>query len=354
MTPYIFILLSSILLYYSSFYLKKNDNQEGYILVAFLLLSSLILFSGLRDYSIGTDTRNYVFMFNRLELLDMGNVGIFKESGFVIIQWIAKLINNDYHIVMILIASIIIIVTLKCIGNYSDHPVFTFFLYIALGFYTSHFNIARQSIAVAIFLYSIKYIFERNLAKYLIFIAAGFLFHKSIVLCLPCYWFANKMLNLRSMFIVFIVVLGCSFVLDAFVEFTSINIDHRYQGFAEERDSSGGVVQNLFYVFVLFYIYFMKVIFKIVDAYYNIFLNISFIGVSIGVASVVLKLDPNGIARASIYFVQTFIFTLPYAIYKTRNVIFRTTSFVSVILLSFIYYYLIIYSFADLYPFRFL
>lgn len=63
------------------------------------------------------------------------------------------------------------------------------------AYYSFGFNRIRQYLAISIFLYSFKFIENKNLKKYLLMIFIGSLFHKIILFCLPLYFILNLKLK---------------------------------------------------------------------------------------------------------------------------------------------------------------
>ncbi|WP_242134059.1 EpsG family protein [Aestuariivivens marinum] len=66
------------------------------------------------------------------------------------------------------------------------------FFAFTTGFFFASMNGMRQTIALAIFMYTIKYIEKESLTKYVVYIILASSFHTSILLVLPFYFFINK------------------------------------------------------------------------------------------------------------------------------------------------------------------
>jgi hypothetical protein len=76
---------------------------------------------------------------------------------------------------------------------------------MTLGLFAFNLSGIRQSIAMAICLFSYKYIQERKLFKFLLIIFFAGLFHKSSIFFIPAWFIAFKKINTTNIFINFIV-----------------------------------------------------------------------------------------------------------------------------------------------------
>jgi len=66
------------------------------------------------------------------------------------------------------------------------------FFAFTTGFFFASMNGMRQTIALVIFMYAIKYIEEKSLLKYSLYLLLAFSFHTSILMAYPFYFFINK------------------------------------------------------------------------------------------------------------------------------------------------------------------
>jgi hypothetical protein len=80
----------------------------------------------------------------------------------------------------------------KTLKYFTENKLLALLIYFSLLFFHLDMNLMRQALAVSIFFYSLKYIIQKNFFKYILFILLGFLFHWSIIIFLPLYFFINK------------------------------------------------------------------------------------------------------------------------------------------------------------------
>lgn len=73
----------------------------------------------------------------------------------------------------------------------SDEFGFTFFLFMALGYYFQTFSTVRYYLALAVALYSMKFVLRRQWGRFVVLILLGSTFHKSLLVVIPLYFLAS-------------------------------------------------------------------------------------------------------------------------------------------------------------------
>jgi len=111
----------------------------------------------------------------------------------------------------------LLLIYLHSIKEHEDYDMILF-LFIVLGFYFSTFNGIRQWIAIAVFMYSFKYIKQKELLKYLICIIVASLFHITAILLLPAYFLFK--LNIKDKYK--IIIIGLTFVVFKVINFNNL------------------------------------------------------------------------------------------------------------------------------------
>lgn len=111
------------------------------------------------------------------------------EIGFnLIVRWIQQFFGYDKYLPVFAFFSILtvlfFVLALRDQGSY-----FAFSLYLLLtgGYYFNSLNSVRYYLALAVALYSMKYVLRGEYGKFVLWILAGAMFHKSILLVIPVY-----------------------------------------------------------------------------------------------------------------------------------------------------------------------
>lgn len=188
MVVYVLMTIFAVLL--SSFAnIKKNDLQNKKNLIRNILWYTaefvFIIVAGIR-YNVGQDYMyTYVPYFNNL-LYGIVNENI--EIGFYLLNKLIQIFTTDYSWLFIVCSVIFFHYIFKAIREQSPMPTMSIFLLVGTTYYFIFLNGMRQMMAIAIFLYALKFVKERNLKKYLIYLLFASLIHKSILLMIPIYF----------------------------------------------------------------------------------------------------------------------------------------------------------------------
>lgn len=153
-----------------------------------------IIFGFVR-YKFGNDYETY----KAIHEIINGNGLNLEESYFrqaIRMEYGFKMLNlyiENFQIMIGLITLFNIVLIYRTIKYFSEKKVYlSIILYICIfQLYFYNLSAIRQSIASALFFYSSRYIVEKKIYKFILFILLGSLFHKSLILLLPFY-FINK------------------------------------------------------------------------------------------------------------------------------------------------------------------
>lgn len=148
------------------------------------------VFAGIR-YGVGTDYFHYYSMYlahakrSLSEYLSYANA---SDFSFYLIARFCNLFNSP-QLMYFLFAFFTYAPVAKAILE-RDEKETTFFLafFFLLGSFSSGLNIMRQAAAMSIVFYSLKYLLDRKLRKFLLGVAVASLFHISAVIVLPTYY----------------------------------------------------------------------------------------------------------------------------------------------------------------------
>lgn len=321
----------------------------------FFTTSALVLFAGLRNINVGTDTVTYVWFWNR-SLDYPSELTLFSEPLFDVYSLLTKQISNyfglDYSFYLTGISLLVCLLYVNTIERHSNYRFQSLVIFILLGFYTFYFNGARQAISVAIFFYSYRFILSGERIKYFSLLFIAFLIHKSVILMLPFYWIFRLGLSRRTVFMVLICTICVAFSVNYIVEFAS-SYDSRYSGYSSSEFEGGGLVSVMFYTSILIFLLTCKYVNKIELQLYDHCLLAMLLSVCIGWISVVLSLDPSGILRLMLYFTQFLIFSIPIAICSFKKGFSRTIVSIGLYIFLTIYFYMTTSTFSGLVPYKF-
>lgn len=155
------------------------------LLSVFLILFSL---SACR-LNVGNDYAKYV------EFMHLINCDAYvpTEIGFNLLVKLVYGLSGfeNYLFVFAVYAFVTILFFLLAMYEQSDDFPLTFFLFMSLGYYFQTFSTVRYYLALAIALYSMKFVLRRQWGRFVVLILLGSTFHKSLLVVIPLYILAS-------------------------------------------------------------------------------------------------------------------------------------------------------------------
>ncbi|MBO0472990.1 transmembrane protein EpsG [Enterococcus sp. DIV0840] len=180
-------LLISIVMenYHSENYFHKDTDsnlriKKSFFVVVFLsiiLYAALIIAPALRD-KVGTD---YIVYSNKQIPEVLQGIPNSVEYLYKGVIHLGNMLGN-YQWIFVLTHVIIFLFILMSILRDSKNYWLSIIVLFGTGFFNYSMNIMRQSIAIAIFLFSIHYLLKRENKKYILCIIIAMLFHKTSIL----------------------------------------------------------------------------------------------------------------------------------------------------------------------------
>ena len=265
----LFLLLFFTLIY--DFFKVKSGKK----IVYYIVLIGLICLSGFR-YRVGGDTLMYMIVHPRLpSLSELGSNYAINEKLqplWIFFVAVSKSITEEFYMIQLLHGIIINTLIFNFIKSNTKY-IFTAILLYYIGYYGYfNFEILRESIAVAIFLYSIKFIKNKKWVAYYIISLLALSVHFSAIVLFVIPLLLKLKFNLSRALIIFIlgVIFGVFFIKILF----SLNI-------------GGGLVESIklyldykptFYGLIsilVLYILYPWVIYKISNYYLKIESNLN-------------------------------------------------------------------------------
>lgn len=148
----------------------------------------LFLLSACR-LNVGNDYAKYV------EFMHLVNCDAYvpTEIGF---NLLVKLIYGlsgyeNFLLVFAFYSFVTVLFFLLAMYEQSDEFGLTFFLFMTLGYYFQTFSTVRYYLALALALYSMKFVLRRQWGRFVILILLGATFHKSLLVVIPLYFLAS-------------------------------------------------------------------------------------------------------------------------------------------------------------------
>jgi hypothetical protein len=350
-------IITLLLLFLFSFLEVRCELTEKQKRIMRVILFVVLVFQVGFRWKTGTDWSPYLNHFNNTFELSDTLISILSgfEPGYAFFVLFVKKFFDDYTVFLVAHALIYYFVIFQAFKKISP-----FFFVSSMIFYVTTLGLMgsnRQLIALAICLYSLKYIIDKNTFKFFLLIGIAFLFH-STALLFSVFFFLNK--DFKQIWIVVIlflsVVLGktnlplmfFSFVGNAVGGASAFKVDFYTEGakefLAENPLGIFGLIKRIFFL-LLFSLNYNFLTVKI--KYYKLIYNGYFFGlVFYFLFSSTLLILVN---RGSLYFnvMECFLLASQFLIIKSR--LERSYLLFLLLVISFFLLYQSISVYSDLF-----
>lgn len=173
----------------------RLDRQQARNRVAFFAIYCLLTGVSACRIAVGNDYWVYRDSFN----LIAQNRHVSYEFGFnLIVKWIQQFFGYDKYLPVFGFFSILtVFFFVKALCDQGSHFALSLYLLMTGGYYFNSLNSVRYYLALAVALYSMKYVLRGEYGKFVLWILAGAMFHKSILLVIPVYLAARFLASSR-------------------------------------------------------------------------------------------------------------------------------------------------------------
>lgn len=150
----------------------------------FVILLSFWFLSSFR-WEMGTDWTPYKIYFDMMS----GDFPIkdwYMEPGFSLLNYIVNLIFGSYSMMLAIQALLVYSMMGVTLYRYSVYPIFSIVVWWAM--LLGDVFLVRNTLAVALACFSLRYIINREFWKFLVIILIAMTFHRSAIIFLPAYF----------------------------------------------------------------------------------------------------------------------------------------------------------------------
>ncbi|CDE83499.1 putative uncharacterized protein [Clostridium sp. CAG:273] len=219
MIVYVFMIISTVIMTTGIKKAKKLENKGLELGCKIMIFLIPFLIMSLR-YDVGQDyLYTYVPIFETVKAIgEYNNV----EFGYVLLNKLVLLFTNDYAGIFMLTSAIFCVFIYKAIMRSSKDITLSFYILFASCFFFYAMNVMRQSIVIAIFIYCIRYIKERNVMKYMMIIILASFIHKIALIFIPVYFVSYFKIKPKLLIIIaIVVVIAQPLIYNLIVKFTA-------------------------------------------------------------------------------------------------------------------------------------
>lgn len=191
-----------------------KSNSKKYTQYLFFIWCIILIFvAGFRFDT--ADYKEYVNLFNWTpDIIDtiINNKWEFfiftrEEIGYLLLNSLVKLFTDESEFLFLSVATISIFLYYKSIKTYAIYPLVSLLIYFSFIYCVKELAQIRQGIAMAFFVYSLRYLINSNFKKYIICIWLAGCFHLSIWAMIFVYPLRKIKINTINIFVFFMISL---------------------------------------------------------------------------------------------------------------------------------------------------
>jgi transmembrane protein EpsG len=156
----------------------------------FWILGLFFIYYGWRNTGLGSDFRGYVEAYNLIMLDDTLYSYYYKdyEIGFEYLTYIFTSLGMPYQIFFGFIGMLAYLFLIKGVYKFAFLLPLTLYFLFTEGYFAFSHSGVRQSLAMAIIFYAIKFIIEKKIITYLYWMIFASLFHVFSLVMIPIYF----------------------------------------------------------------------------------------------------------------------------------------------------------------------
>lgn len=259
----------------------KRRTDRINIVMFFAIGCAMALYAGFRDFS-WPDTLNYLRIFKNsthdiFEWSPGDSNHYYKDKGFIFISSAIKSFTTESRTYLFSISLLTFVLLLTDLRKYCLIPLIGLLVYLSRFYLTRDLMQIRASISIVVFLYSLKYVKNRQIWKYIATSTIAFLLHHAIIFAFPLYWLQHIKLNRFHIFLCivasFVFAVFSTAVITNFVTSFSqyYEIGEAYTSSKSEYTEGLGLANPIIYmqVAILFaFTFFESRLNKLSDYYY--------------------------------------------------------------------------------------
>lgn len=314
-----------------------SKNKKFFLLMSYILL---VFISSFRGNTVGGDLGNYLPLYREVSNMSFSDMLSPTKYGypFIFLNKIISFISTNEQFFIIITSIINISFVFLFIRKYSKVFWLSVLLYITFAYYTNSFNSIRSSMALGCILFSYKFILARKYIKFLLMVVLATSIHLSAVVLVFLYPFSKIKPNL-----LFIVssVLCCFFIseiMGPIILYVSSLYNPQYAMY--ESESSGKTLLMLLFAITLFAWFFNR---KQKDNSILFFTSVMLYATCLQCFAPYFGL----MTRCSLFFHISLIVLIPNVLYVTKLKRFRELTYLSVIILSLLYFKVTVMTLND-------
>ncbi|EKN06845.1 EpsG family protein [Parabacteroides johnsonii] len=189
--------------------LSMLGGRRTFCYVVFVILTLLLI---LRNDYFGTDTQNYHYLFDTIEIhynSSFLDINLSSEWGFYSLVYFLKTNGFSFRFLLIVSAVSYMACVSYLIYRYSENIIFSYFIFFTYNFWVFNTTM-RQCFALTFVILAVVCAINKKLLANIAFIILAIMFHSTAIVCIPIYFVINMKLNKKSIVLFILIMITIS------------------------------------------------------------------------------------------------------------------------------------------------
>ena len=251
MIPFLILLVTPFVLQHTK--QKRWDYERKNRSALIFFFGFLLMLLMLRHESVGNDTQNYIYIFNRIRENEWGSTLMFiAEPGFTFYTKIVSLFTADPHMYLAITAAITVAMILPTYLEMNEDTSLSVALFSTMSTFVMMFSGIRQMLAIGIGFVAFYFVRKRKVWPYVIAVVIAVTFHTSAIMLAVMYPLYHVRITKKWLYAV-VPAMMLVFVFNRQIFGVLTAILSRYTRFEASTSSTGAFTTLiLFAIFVVF------------------------------------------------------------------------------------------------------
>jgi transmembrane protein EpsG len=336
---YVVIILCIFSVFFA--WLEDTNQYKHGLRVSFFLI---FIFLALR-YNFGNDYHSYLELFQEVQGYEFSN--LLKtdwkvEFGWIFLCWICSPFGFFGMIILLALFNSILFYLLFKRYAPKGYYSLSIFLYLATPeLFLIHSSAMRQALSTLIFLFSLRYIYERKIIKYTLCIIVASFFHTSALILLPVYLLTfvrgqiSKILGV-AVFSLYILIFYFGQYIISNSDVLTIGYFDKYLTYSGVSSVGSGIGVIYFSVLLILFLFYQR----FVNEEYGLIFKIAIISYFFIPLSFFIPM----VGRLDMYFTPALIFGFPILYIYIKNKKYKLTFIILLVFMVGYQFFIFFYS----------
>lgn len=233
---------------------EKNTKDKLFLVIVFFVMFIIV---ATRAMNIGNDTLSYLNIFRKCSIYkwDILSADMYYEKGYLFFNVLLSFISSKPRFFMIIMSALFNYAVYRFIKDNSNNYLLSVLMYINLLFFYQSMTMMRQFLALSIvLLFSLKFVKEKKIFKFILSIIIASLFHSSALIAILLYPIYYLKYSKKMVFIIFLSSMIVLITLNQVYPFVAsmLNRETYYMTMVGETKLANIISTLIYFVMFLF------------------------------------------------------------------------------------------------------